>query len=771
MPRPFHARPALVALLLAAIAVAVTWPLAGTLGSALPGNLGDPLLNAWTLGWGSDRLAAGLQGFWNGRAFFPHDDTVAFSEHLLGITVFVAPIYWVSQNAVLTHNVAYLASFVHAGLAMWLLVRRLTGRTDVALIAALAFAFPLLRTSGQHTFLHMQVSGWVPLAFWALHRYAEHRRLWDALLTAASCVLAVLTSLYFAFVLVVPLGYAAIVLLRQQRTLRIDLRLAGHAVAAVALVAAVLAPVLLRYQRVAEAHGFERTTAESARYSADVVSYVSVWHQADFRPFLRDERTVVRALFPGAIIAALAAAALVRRRPTWTARDGWTWGAPVLGVGLCSASVLEGGPTVAGTLGLMLLVLRTVWPLPETTAGLYARIAALAGLLSLGPVPAFDGTAIAASGPHAWLLEWLPGASGLRMPARHGLMVSFGLAVLAGWGALRVLAWPIGLRRAVPALAGIAALVVVDGYAGPLPIERIEARGSDEDRRVHAWMAAHGPGPVMHLPIADADLRPEIANASVQLTFHYATLLHGQQTVTGGTDFLPLFGRWLHGHGSPFRAPLDADGGLEMLRRLGVRYVLLHRDEFRSSTDAQRYEADLLGGKAHVRAVQAFDSIYAVQLQDPLPRLAALTPTPDRGPPKRVSCRYLDAGVPDPPGADPSRPSVAATWACPLPDGAIVAARWTFDTNRPETWPAHLRAEVGPTGAAPVLAPVLDLRLTSRLADAMVTRPASAPQIDVPLRVAPRGVGRPSTLLVRTWGARAPRSTPPFWLEVWTESR
>ena len=321
--------------------MAVTWPLAGTLGSALPGNLGDPLLNAWTLGWGSDRLAAGLQGFWDGRAFFPHDDTVAFSEHLLGITVFVAPIYWLSENAVLTHNVAYLASFVHAGLAMWLLVRRLTGRTDVALIAALAFAFPLLRTSGQHTFLHMQVSGWVPLAFWALHRYAEHRRLWDALLTAASCVLAVLTSLYFAFVLVVPLGYAAIVLLRQQRTLRIDLRLAGHAVAAVALVAAVLAPVLLRYQRVAEAHGFERTTAESARYSADVVSYVSVWHQADFRPFLRDERTVVRALFPGAIIAALAAAALVRRRPTWTARDGWTWGAPVLGVGLCSASVLE----------------------------------------------------------------------------------------------------------------------------------------------------------------------------------------------------------------------------------------------------------------------------------------------------------------------------------------------------------------------------------------------------------------------------------------------
>jgi hypothetical protein len=768
MPRPFHARPPLVALLLAAITVAVTWPLTGALGSALPGNLGDPLLNAWTLGWGSDRLAAGLDGFWDGRAFFPHADTVAFTEHLLGIAVFVAPIYWVSQNAVLTHNVAYLASFVHAGLAMWLLVRRLTGRTDVALIAALAFAFPLLRTSGQHTFLHMQVSGWVPLAFWALHRYAERRRLADALLTAASCVLAVLTSLYFAFVLVVPLGYAAVALLRQQGALRIDGRLAGHAVIAVALAAAVLAPVLLRYQRVAEAHGFERTTAESARYSAGVESYVSVWHQADFRPFLRDERTVVRALFPGAIIAALAAAAFTWRRPSWTARDGWTWGAPVGGVVLCSVSVLAGGPTVAGTLGLALLGLRTVWPLPETTVGLYGRIAALAGLLSLGPVPAFDGTAIATSGPHTWLVEWLPGASGLRMPARHGLMVSFALAVLAGWGAIRVLAWPISLRRAVPALAGIAALVVLDGYAGPLPIERIEARGSEEDRRVHAWMASQGPGPVMHLPIADADLRPELANASVQLTFHYATLLHGQPTVTGGTDFLPLFGRWLHGEGSPFRAPLDADAGLEMLRRLGVRYVLLHRDEFRTAAEAERYEADLLGARTHVRAAHSFDTLHALRLQDPLPRLAALPPPPERGPPQRVSCRYLDAGVSDPSGADPSRPSVAATWACPLPDGAIAAARWTFDLNRPETWPARLRAEVDPAGAAPVPAPVPDLSLTSRLADAMVTRPASAPQIVVPLRLGPRGPGRSPTLVVRTWGARAPRSTPPFWLEVWT---
>ena len=142
-------------------------------------------------------------------------------------------------------------------------------------------------------------------------------------------MLAVLTSLYFAFVLLVPLGYAAIVAAAaSSASARIDARLAGHAVVAAALAAAVLAPVLLRYQRVAAAHGFERTTAESARYSADVVSYVSVWHQAGFRPFLRDERTVVRALFPGVVIAGLAAAAFRLAPADLDGARRWTWGAP-----------------------------------------------------------------------------------------------------------------------------------------------------------------------------------------------------------------------------------------------------------------------------------------------------------------------------------------------------------------------------------------------------------------------------------------------------------
>jgi hypothetical protein len=342
------------------------------------------------------------------------------------------------------------------------------------------------------------------------------------------------------------------------------------------------------------------------------------------------------------------------------------------------------------------------------------------------------------------------------------MMVSFALAILAGVGAARLLDRPAFARRAGLPVAAMASLVVAEGYAGPLPLARIAAAGTPEDREVHAWIAAKGPGVVMHLPIADADVgRTEIANASIQLTYHYATLLHGQPTVTGGTDFMPLLARWLHGEGSPFRAPAEADAALDLLRRLGVRYVFLHRDEFRSPADAAAYEEVVTRAARHVADRRVFATTTGFELTGRLP-LPAAAPPPERGPPVRVDCRHLDAGVPAPAGPvhDPSRPSVAATWSCALPGGPLHAARWTFDWQRQDTWPSRLRVDTAETDS------LLDLTLPPALAAAMVERPADAPQIVTPLSTTDATV-----LLVRTWGARAPRSTPPFWLEVWSGAR
>ena len=52
---------------------------------------------------------------------------LAFSENLLGIALFTAPIQWVTGNPVVVHNLAHLASYVLAGGGMYLLALSLTG--------------------------------------------------------------------------------------------------------------------------------------------------------------------------------------------------------------------------------------------------------------------------------------------------------------------------------------------------------------------------------------------------------------------------------------------------------------------------------------------------------------------------------------------------------------------------------------------------------------------------------------------------------------------
>ena len=73
--------------------VLLTLPVAVHPTRTLPSDLVDTLLNSWIIGWDADRLRHGLAGLWDAPIFYPYRDTLAFSENLLGLAVFVAPVY------------------------------------------------------------------------------------------------------------------------------------------------------------------------------------------------------------------------------------------------------------------------------------------------------------------------------------------------------------------------------------------------------------------------------------------------------------------------------------------------------------------------------------------------------------------------------------------------------------------------------------------------------------------------------------------------------
>src|SRR5438132_1707075 len=172
----------LAAIAYVVLAFALTWPLARDLAHNIPGDFGDPLLNAWILAWDADhllRVLAGhgdaLHGFWNANIYYPHPLALAYSEHLIAQAIQIAPIYALTKNPVLCYNLLFLSTFVLSGLGMFLFVREITGSKGAAFVAGLAYAFAPYRFG---TLPHVQVlsSAWMPFALFGFRRFFATRR-------------------------------------------------------------------------------------------------------------------------------------------------------------------------------------------------------------------------------------------------------------------------------------------------------------------------------------------------------------------------------------------------------------------------------------------------------------------------------------------------------------------------------------------------------------------------------------------------------------------
>ena len=300
-------RLAIVALYTAA-GVAATWPLVAHLSDALPADLGDPALNAWILAWDADRLLHGLRGLWDAPYFHPYSDTLAYTEHLLGIAIFSAPIQWLTGNPIAAYNVAFLASFVLAGSGMHLLTQSLTNSRAAGLIGGVAFAFLPWRAD-QTSHIQVLMYGWMPIALWALHRYFRRGSRTALAVFAAAFLLQGFSNGYFfyffAAAVIVVAGVEVVSRLRSRPVMLAELAVA------LAVMLAVTAPVAIGYLDTRDAAGsMQRSQNEMVAFSADLQSYFDAAPDTVWRDVLSGASRG-KALFPGFGVLALAAIGLV----------------------------------------------------------------------------------------------------------------------------------------------------------------------------------------------------------------------------------------------------------------------------------------------------------------------------------------------------------------------------------------------------------------------------------------------------------------------------
>ena len=255
-------------------ALAATWPLVLRIGHTTAGGDADPMLVSTVLAWDADRFAHGLRGFWDAPWLFPYRHSLAYSEHLIGIALFTAPIQWITGNQFIAYNTAYIGSYVLAGFGMFLLTRALWGRADAALLAALAFELTPYRLA-QTPHLQVLMNGWMPIGLLALHRYfASGSRRWLAAFAAVFVVLG-LSNGYYLYFFALPVAVViAAEMIRGTPTLPrgrvwLDLAAAGLAVGLA------IAPIAFVYYQLQREHGFTRTI-EQLGLSAGVSDYFHV---------------------------------------------------------------------------------------------------------------------------------------------------------------------------------------------------------------------------------------------------------------------------------------------------------------------------------------------------------------------------------------------------------------------------------------------------------------------------------------------------------------
>jgi hypothetical protein len=458
--------------------------------TSVANDAGDPLLTAAILHWNATHVPW-TDAWWQFPGFHPMQDALAFSEHLLGLSTIAAPIYWVTGDPLVAYNLTLLLTFPLSGATMYLLVYRLTRSAPGAFIAGLAFAFAPFRIS-HLPHIQMLASLWAPLALLGLHAFLESgRKRWLVLYGAAWLVQSTANNYALVFFSLLIGFWVLWFVVAQRRWRELGLIALTTIVAALPLV-----PILATYVTVHDRHGFVRGIEEIRAFSADVAAVLCAPPALTFWGWVRVACRAEGELFPGVGLVALNLAALVgvigswhslRARPSSTAivvvRRLLLAVAVLYAVVI--ASVLIGGPwriewgwvrASAGSIHkpvrvLLFALLAALVLSPGARAaarrsaltGFYLLAALLTWLMALGPTITLMGEPVGINGPFAWLLD-VPGASGMRVPARFWLLTSLCLAVAAGLFVAGILA---RRSRAVVAvwLALLGAVITADGWA------------------------------------------------------------------------------------------------------------------------------------------------------------------------------------------------------------------------------------------------------------------------------------------------------------------
>jgi hypothetical protein len=534
-----------VVLAYAGLTLVMTFPALLRLKVAIIGDAVDSLLNCWIIAWDIHKITAlEFRTLFDANIFFPYPNTLAYSEHMLGVALLALPLQLWLKDPLLVYNLSILISFVLTAAGAYFLVRHLTGSGLAAFVAGLLFAFFPWRFS-HLTHLQLLSAQWIPLTFLFLHQYRDSGSFrflgWAGLffiLQFYSCgYYGLFLGLFVALFLL--LGWRDSPEDRPRRLVQ------GLFFFLFSLL--LLLPGFLPYWKLKRDFGFTRPFDDLIFFSADLLTFISAPQENRlWGTVLAGLQKPEGGLFPGIIpwvLAALGLAAVTVRRT--------------------STPVPEGkGPAPQRRPRLPRF--------NSPTARFYGLMLVFSFLLCLGPVIQVNGWKIF-YGPYLLLYKWVPGFDGLRAPARIVVMLHLAVSVLAGWGLAALLQRFRSSRLRGLAAFGITLLVLFEAASFPV---RMHYRPYGQDfPALYHWLARQPEDfALLELPMPTA---PE--EFWREADYVYFSAFHWKKLVNGYSGFFPP--GYLRFYAEGMRG-FPSRETLKHLRDLGLRCVVVHFDRY-----------------------------------------------------------------------------------------------------------------------------------------------------------------------------------------------
>ena len=483
------------------LAVAHTWPIASDPAHLTRHDNRDAILNEWIVGWVAHQLPRNPLHLYDANVFHPERFTLAYSEPMVVQAVFAMPILWAGASLVLAYNLLLLAGIALSGWTMALVMRRWTGTWSAGLVAGSIYAISA-HTLSRIPHLQAQHVEFLPLALLAFDRLLDAPSSRQALRLSGWFVLQGLTSIYLLVFSTFALLAAAVV-----RVAAIG-RSPRSALQCLALAggvsAVVLTPFLLPYWWVSRELGIVRSLGDAENFAA-------TWHAYLTTP----------------------------------ARVHAVW----------SAQFADGNVLFPGALGLVLAAVcvgtGVAWRDTRARMALAIGVAGLA--LSFGSkLPGYG-----------MLYTLMPLLQGIRATARFGWLVTFAVAILAGFGvaALRVRLpsrhWPVAASLLV-------ACAALEPLAAPLGLQRFDGIAP-----IYARLPITAGTVAIELPFPGA--------RGVQFNAHFMlnATEHWQPIVNGYSGLQPPS----YYRNAEALQQFPDERSIAQLRMLGVTDVFVHEDQ------------------------------------------------------------------------------------------------------------------------------------------------------------------------------------------------